>query len=208
MRTYVLINNIFCIYRTTAPASVVKEVQTSTSEEEDSYYVEEILDKRSIDGKKFYLLKWEGYPVEFNTWEPLENLNCRHLLNKFRKKRKNNRKKLKQIKQMKKVERAHKRAQSNVTLANSASDNPGLNASCSNVSQPKDNKFVEKSVYKNWVDNIDNGKPDHNGEENKEEKCSNKNKITPIVPRKKWMERYWKDTRKMMFKFTKDKKKF
>lgn len=50
------------------------------------YVVEKILAKRYNPRKKVheYLLKWEGYPHEQNTWEPAENMNtCKHLLEEF-----------------------------------------------------------------------------------------------------------------------------
>lgn len=44
-------------------------------EKDQLYEVERIVDKR-IDqyGKIYYLVKWEGYPDEEMTWEPIENL--------------------------------------------------------------------------------------------------------------------------------------
>ena len=38
------------------------------------YYIEKILDKRRVNGKCEYKIKWEGYPLNQSTWEPLENL--------------------------------------------------------------------------------------------------------------------------------------
>jgi hypothetical protein len=38
------------------------------------YEVEEILDSRRRRNKQFYLVKWQGYGHEENTWEPLSNL--------------------------------------------------------------------------------------------------------------------------------------
>jgi len=36
--------------------------------------VEDIVDKRKV-GKRFqYLVKWEGFPHDQNTWEPISNL--------------------------------------------------------------------------------------------------------------------------------------
>ncbi|CAK1556358.1 unnamed protein product [Leptosia nina] len=52
------------------------------------YVVEKILAKRFNPRQKHYeyLLKWEGYPHEQNTWEPLENMEtCKHLLEAFEK---------------------------------------------------------------------------------------------------------------------------
>ncbi|XP_063624007.1 uncharacterized protein LOC134796022 isoform X4 [Cydia splendana] len=52
------------------------------------YVVEKILAKRFNPRRKQYeyLLKWEGYPHEQNTWEPIENMEtCKHLLEAFEK---------------------------------------------------------------------------------------------------------------------------
>ncbi|XP_022218235.2 chromobox protein homolog 5-like [Drosophila obscura] len=45
------------------------------------YVVEFVIDRRTIDGKREYYLKWQGYPEDENTWEPVENLeNCPELV--------------------------------------------------------------------------------------------------------------------------------
>jgi hypothetical protein len=41
---------------------------------EDSYNVERIVDRKRFKGKLKYLVKWENYPEDQNTWEPIENL--------------------------------------------------------------------------------------------------------------------------------------
>ena len=38
------------------------------------YRIEKILDRRKIDDKFEYKIKWEGYPLDQSTWEPLKNL--------------------------------------------------------------------------------------------------------------------------------------
>ena len=43
-------------------------------EGEKEYVVEEVIDSRMRRGKLQYLVKWEGYTTENNTWEPSQNL--------------------------------------------------------------------------------------------------------------------------------------
>jgi hypothetical protein len=40
----------------------------------EEYEAEEILDKRKIRNKLYYLVKWKGYHNDSNTWEPIEHL--------------------------------------------------------------------------------------------------------------------------------------
>ena len=40
----------------------------------DIYSVEKILDRRKVNDRFEYKIKWEGYPMNQSTWEPLENL--------------------------------------------------------------------------------------------------------------------------------------
>ena len=41
---------------------------------ETEYEVEEIIDSHLVHGRLQYLIKWKGYTVENNTWEPKTNL--------------------------------------------------------------------------------------------------------------------------------------
>jgi hypothetical protein len=41
---------------------------------EDKYKVEEIKDQADLDGTRHYLIKWAGWPLEYNTWELEDNL--------------------------------------------------------------------------------------------------------------------------------------
>jgi hypothetical protein len=38
------------------------------------YYIEKILDKRIYDGKTQYNVKWQDYPDENASWEPINYL--------------------------------------------------------------------------------------------------------------------------------------
>lgn len=58
--------------------------ERSVSSESNVYDVEEIIDHRYINGKKEYLVKWEGYPRSESTWEPLIHLeNVQDLVEKY-----------------------------------------------------------------------------------------------------------------------------
>lgn len=53
-----------------------KGSQNSDNDEEDDdvFFVEKILDKKIVNGQIKYKVKWQGWPEEDCTWEPLENL--------------------------------------------------------------------------------------------------------------------------------------
>ena len=42
--------------------------------EGEYYNIEKILDRRKVNGKFEYKIKWEGYPMNQSTWEPMKNL--------------------------------------------------------------------------------------------------------------------------------------
>ena len=51
---------------------------------EEEYEVEKILNKRRIQGRDKFLVRWKGYTVEANTWEERENLkNVGKLIEEF-----------------------------------------------------------------------------------------------------------------------------
>lgn len=66
-------------------AGVVVESDGSTELENEEYIVEKILDKRTKNGKVEYYLKWQGYPDEDSTWEPIENVDCPDLISAYEK---------------------------------------------------------------------------------------------------------------------------
>ncbi|CAL8124067.1 unnamed protein product [Orchesella dallaii] len=50
---------------------------------EEVFFVEKIKDKRYQNDRWEYLLQWQGYGPEFDTWEPKENMDCDDLLEEF-----------------------------------------------------------------------------------------------------------------------------
>ena len=59
-------------------------LKTEKKLEEDYYIVEKILDKKIFGRGVKYLVKWENYPFEDSSWEPLVNLrNVKDLLRDF-----------------------------------------------------------------------------------------------------------------------------
>jgi hypothetical protein len=53
------------------------EQMSDSSEEEEQFVVEKILDRRIRNGEVQYLIKWQGYnDPEDNTWEPAKNCVC------------------------------------------------------------------------------------------------------------------------------------
>lgn len=52
------------------------EVEESSNGGEETYVVEKILNTRRRNGRREYLIKWEGWPVEDSTWE--EERHCTH----------------------------------------------------------------------------------------------------------------------------------
>ena len=41
---------------------------------QDEWEVEEVLDKRKVEGTLHYLVKWTGWPSEYNSYEPASYL--------------------------------------------------------------------------------------------------------------------------------------
>lgn len=60
-----------------------KKDDRDESSEEEEYIVEKVVDKRIKGGKVQYLLKWEGYGSDSNTWENENGLSCPELIKAF-----------------------------------------------------------------------------------------------------------------------------
>ena len=53
---------------------------------EKEFIVEEILDSRVINQKLRYLIKWEGYGIEHNSWEPADDVHAPERIMDFHRK--------------------------------------------------------------------------------------------------------------------------
>ncbi|XP_039480614.1 testis-specific chromodomain protein Y 1 [Drosophila santomea] len=54
------------------------------NDQAQEYKVEKIVGKRFLNGRPQFLVKWEDFPQEDNTWEPMENVgNCMQLVCEF-----------------------------------------------------------------------------------------------------------------------------
>src|ERR1700678_1478657 len=51
--------------------------------EEEEWIVEEILDSKVINRKLCYLVKWEGFGIEHNSWEPWDDVHAPDLVADF-----------------------------------------------------------------------------------------------------------------------------
>ena len=50
---------------------------------EEEWVVEDILDSKIINQKLWYLVKWKGFGVEHNSWEPWENVHAPDIIADF-----------------------------------------------------------------------------------------------------------------------------
>jgi hypothetical protein len=58
-------------------------------DDDDEWEVEEVKDEAVIRGEKHYLIKWEGWPTEYNLWVPLRDMgNAPEAIRRYEKLRK------------------------------------------------------------------------------------------------------------------------
>ena len=50
---------------------------------EEQWVVEEVLDSKMMNQKSCYLVKWEGFRIEYNSWEPWDNIHAPELVTDF-----------------------------------------------------------------------------------------------------------------------------
>ena len=57
-------------------------------DDDDEYEVEEVKDEAILKGEKYYLMKQEGQPTEYNLWVPLRDIgNVPEAIRKFEKRK-------------------------------------------------------------------------------------------------------------------------
>merc|ERR1712147_167414 len=61
-------------------SDIVEEEVMNEEMEEEEYEVERIVATRFVKKKQQYLVKWVNYDEQWNTWEPIENLEGSHEL--------------------------------------------------------------------------------------------------------------------------------
>jgi hypothetical protein len=104
------------------------------ADDEDMYNVERILDKKfnAVLKKYQYLIKWEGYGDDQNTWEPVESLeSCPAMLAKFERRyaRREKRKKEEAKKRMNSIAEKRAKGKKKKSALDSSSDDAGSDES-------------------------------------------------------------------------------
>jgi len=86
-------------------------------ERKEEFEIEKILNKRTVRGKKQFLVRWKGYMAEEDTWENRENLeNAKELVEEFERKYKEEAKELRQQEQEKEEKEFSRELYSKITI--------------------------------------------------------------------------------------------
>ncbi|XP_077155200.1 uncharacterized protein LOC143817594 [Ranitomeya variabilis] len=67
----------------TMKGHVVPPPQPVVIDEQEQFVVEEIIDSRIRRNRLQYLIRWQGYPPEEDSWEPVENINAQQKISRF-----------------------------------------------------------------------------------------------------------------------------
>lgn len=59
------------------------QIKSADTSKNCDYAVEQILDDKIVNKKKYYLVHWKGYGDDEDSWEPAKNLNCPYLVDKY-----------------------------------------------------------------------------------------------------------------------------
>ncbi|XP_077113871.1 chromobox protein homolog 5-like [Ranitomeya variabilis] len=62
---------------------VVPHPQPVVIDGQEQFVVEEIVDSRIRRNRLQYLIRWQGYPPEEDSWEPVENINAQQKIYRF-----------------------------------------------------------------------------------------------------------------------------
>ncbi|XP_077124620.1 uncharacterized protein LOC143781741 [Ranitomeya variabilis] len=62
---------------------VVPPPQPVVIDGQEQFVVEEIIDSRIRRNRLQYLIRWQGYPPEEDSWEPVENINAQQKISRF-----------------------------------------------------------------------------------------------------------------------------
>ena len=81
---YALLHNVFPVQfleRWNSRIGAESTMPIPELEDEEEWEVEEIKDHHNFDGELHYLLKWQGWPAEYNQWVPKNQMNAPKLIN-------------------------------------------------------------------------------------------------------------------------------
>lgn len=117
----------------------------------EEYVVEKVVDKKILDdGSITYLIKWEGYPDNENTWEPKENITSKNLIAQFEKnlKSKEDQEKTNEGKELISKEKPLSTEESNVTGRRNKRKSSAIENAPLETSEEKTNTKKENSRKK------------------------------------------------------------